>query len=313
MADRPPPRRSTRRAARRGLASDDAAEVQALLCAPGAPFEMETVTIAGVPTRCWKNQPPSLACSRGWRAPAIATRPSSSTRTSASATRAGSAPPPRSPPNSAGSASARATASRWRCATCPNGPSSCSRSPASARSWCRSTRGGRGRSSLRARPFGGQAAGLRRAALGAHPAASRRTARSRAGDRRARGRRARRTRDRARIDHRHAARLWRPARRRPARGRDRARRRCDALLHQRHHRPPQGRARHASQHPHLPDRRVLCQPALGAAPRRGADAARAQGRADRHPDVPRHRVQRLPDGRRWRPAARSCSCANGTR
>ena len=36
-------------------------QVQALLCAPGAPFEMETVTIAGVPTRCWKNQPPSLA------------------------------------------------------------------------------------------------------------------------------------------------------------------------------------------------------------------------------------------------------------
>ena len=37
------------------------ADVQALLCAPGTPFEMETVTIGGVPTRCWKNQPPSLA------------------------------------------------------------------------------------------------------------------------------------------------------------------------------------------------------------------------------------------------------------
>jgi long-chain acyl-CoA synthetase len=35
-------------------------EVEALLCAPGQPFEMETVTIAGVETRCWKNQPPSL-------------------------------------------------------------------------------------------------------------------------------------------------------------------------------------------------------------------------------------------------------------
>jgi len=37
------------------------AEVKALLCAPGQPFEMETVTIGGVETRCWKNQPPSLA------------------------------------------------------------------------------------------------------------------------------------------------------------------------------------------------------------------------------------------------------------
>ena len=33
-----------------------------------------------------------------------------------------------------------------------------------------------------------------------------------------------------------------------ARGGDRARRRCDDLLHQRHHRQAQGRARHASQH-----------------------------------------------------------------
>ena len=31
------------------------------LCAPGALFEMETVSIAGVPTRTWKNQPPTLA------------------------------------------------------------------------------------------------------------------------------------------------------------------------------------------------------------------------------------------------------------
>lgn len=37
------------------------AEVQAMLCAPGQPFEMESVTIRGVPTRTWKNQPPSLA------------------------------------------------------------------------------------------------------------------------------------------------------------------------------------------------------------------------------------------------------------
>jgi len=36
-------------------------QVQALLCAPGQPYEIETVTIDGLPTRCWKNQPPSLA------------------------------------------------------------------------------------------------------------------------------------------------------------------------------------------------------------------------------------------------------------
>ncbi len=37
------------------------AEVQAVLCAPGQRFEMETVDIAGVATRSWKNQPPNLA------------------------------------------------------------------------------------------------------------------------------------------------------------------------------------------------------------------------------------------------------------
>lgn len=37
------------------------AEATAQLCAPGALFEMELVEIAGNPTRCWKNQPPSLA------------------------------------------------------------------------------------------------------------------------------------------------------------------------------------------------------------------------------------------------------------
>jgi long-chain acyl-CoA synthetase len=36
------------------------AEVNAALTAPGARFEMETVTIRGVPTRTWKNAPPSL-------------------------------------------------------------------------------------------------------------------------------------------------------------------------------------------------------------------------------------------------------------
>lgn len=37
------------------------AEATALLTAPGAPFEMETVTIDGVPTRVWKNAPANLA------------------------------------------------------------------------------------------------------------------------------------------------------------------------------------------------------------------------------------------------------------
>jgi acyl-CoA synthetase (AMP-forming)/AMP-acid ligase II len=36
-------------------------EIEALLCAPGARFEMETVPIRGVPTRVWKNAPPNLA------------------------------------------------------------------------------------------------------------------------------------------------------------------------------------------------------------------------------------------------------------
>jgi long-chain acyl-CoA synthetase len=36
------------------------AEAHALLTAPGAPFEMEELVIRGVPTRTWKNAPPSL-------------------------------------------------------------------------------------------------------------------------------------------------------------------------------------------------------------------------------------------------------------
>jgi len=36
-------------------------EAEARLTAPGAPFEMETLAINGVPTRVWKNAPPSLA------------------------------------------------------------------------------------------------------------------------------------------------------------------------------------------------------------------------------------------------------------
>ena len=35
-------------------------QIAARLTAPGAPFEMETVTIRGVPTRTWKNAPPTL-------------------------------------------------------------------------------------------------------------------------------------------------------------------------------------------------------------------------------------------------------------
>lgn len=36
-------------------------QIERLLCAAGAPFEMETVTVRGVPTRTWKNALPSLA------------------------------------------------------------------------------------------------------------------------------------------------------------------------------------------------------------------------------------------------------------
>ncbi|HXI87770.1 MAG TPA: class I adenylate-forming enzyme family protein, partial [Parvularculaceae bacterium] len=45
------------------------AEVEAILCAPGQPFEMETVKIRGVPTRVWKNALPNLgALARAARA-----------------------------------------------------------------------------------------------------------------------------------------------------------------------------------------------------------------------------------------------------
>ena len=36
-------------------------EAEELLCAPDAPFEVETVTIRGLPTRTWKNAIPTLA------------------------------------------------------------------------------------------------------------------------------------------------------------------------------------------------------------------------------------------------------------
>ena len=36
------------------------ADAVARLCGPGAAFEIETVTINGVPTRTWKNQPKNL-------------------------------------------------------------------------------------------------------------------------------------------------------------------------------------------------------------------------------------------------------------
>ena len=35
--------------------------IEAILCAPGQPFEMESVEVDGIATRCWKNAPPSLA------------------------------------------------------------------------------------------------------------------------------------------------------------------------------------------------------------------------------------------------------------
>ena len=40
-------------------------EIEALLCATGAPFEMDTVPVRGVPTRVWKNAPVSLAALAG--------------------------------------------------------------------------------------------------------------------------------------------------------------------------------------------------------------------------------------------------------
>ncbi len=40
-------------------------DIRARLCAPGMPFEMETVEIRGVPTRVWKNAPVSLAALAG--------------------------------------------------------------------------------------------------------------------------------------------------------------------------------------------------------------------------------------------------------
>ena len=36
-------------------------QIETVLCAPGQPFEIETIDIDGIPTRCWKNAPPSLA------------------------------------------------------------------------------------------------------------------------------------------------------------------------------------------------------------------------------------------------------------
>src|SRR5512144_730682 len=48
------------------------AEVHAALTAPGQPFEMEERVIRGIPTRVWKNAPPSLRvvleASRAWGA-----------------------------------------------------------------------------------------------------------------------------------------------------------------------------------------------------------------------------------------------------
>ena len=36
-------------------------QIQTILCAPGAPFEMETVVVRGIETRTWRNAPSSLA------------------------------------------------------------------------------------------------------------------------------------------------------------------------------------------------------------------------------------------------------------
>ena len=36
-------------------------QIEAMLCAPGQPFEMEVIDVEGQTTRCWKNAPPTLA------------------------------------------------------------------------------------------------------------------------------------------------------------------------------------------------------------------------------------------------------------
>ena len=99
------------------------AQATALLTAPGARLEMETVTIRGVPTRVWKNCPPTN------REVFLAGRVSSATASS-SGLRRRPLHLRKLRPRDAEAGRRAADATAWRratgspssCATCPNGP-----------------------------------------------------------------------------------------------------------------------------------------------------------------------------------------------
>ena len=219
---------------------------------------------------------------------------SRSTRTSGSASRPRSAPSPRSPPSCSGAASARATGSRSRWATCPNGRSPSSRSPRSARSRCRSTPGGPARElEYGLADSGAKAADLRRARAWQRIAphlrrAARRSSTSSSAAPSEPRRRA--TGSRMLIGAPDELGAACPTPTCPTSTID-ARRRGDDLLHQRHHRPAQGRARHAPQLHHQHPVERLCRSAR-AALRRGEAPPEPtpQDRPDGHPAVPRHRA-----------------------
>ncbi len=147
----------------------------------------------------------------------------------------------------------------------------------------------------RPRRFGREAADLRFGAVAADRAAPGRSARPRARPRQPRRRGVGR-RGAARGADRRPAGLERPSRLRPPRRADRCRRSGDDPLHQRHHRPAQGRARHPPQPAHQHPLGRLFQRPGGASPRRGAARAAAEDRPDRHPALPLHRAERDADG-----------------
>ncbi len=61
----PPPTTPAFPAANRDWPAAGLADIQAILCAPGARFEMEERVIRGQPVRTWKNAPPTLAALAG--------------------------------------------------------------------------------------------------------------------------------------------------------------------------------------------------------------------------------------------------------
>ena len=246
---------------------------------------------------------PAARCARcSSRASPTATSPSSCTKTSRSPSRSTSPRSPRSlTDSSTTSVCARATVSRSRCATSPSGRSRSGPRLLPARSSCRSTRGGRGPSSSTGSSDSGSVIAFvdeeRHERLTDHYAslpnlrgiivakAERRCRTARAAIRGRAGR----------------SRPGRPA----ARGRARSRGRRDDLLHIGHHRVPQGRARHPSQHLHEPDEPRVRISAIGG-PLRRAGARRSRWwRAERVSAVsavlPRHR---LPLGARGEPRLR---------